>query len=106
MKNTNIAADGTSLKSRIVDGNGINTFYSNTVKLYHSAGERVATQLINPQACGPSNNMGLVSVFGLDPNEVYSVQLLRITNGVADHAGPAARWGVIPTGWSTATGAA
>ena len=87
MKNTNIAADGTSLKIRIVDGTGINTYYSNTVKLYNSAGELVATQLINPQASGSSNSMGLVSFFGLDPNEVYSVQLLRVTNGVADHVG-------------------
>ena len=87
VKNTNIAADGTSLQIRIVDGNGINTFYSNTVKLYNSAGVCVATQLINPQASGSSNSMGLVSFFGLDPNEVYSVQLLRITNGVTDHVG-------------------
>lgn len=66
VKNTNIAADGTSLQIRIVDGNGINTFYSNTVKLYNSAGELVATQLINPQSSGSSNSMGLVSFFGLD----------------------------------------
>ncbi|MGZ8207669.1 Ig-like domain-containing protein [Enterobacter hormaechei subsp. xiangfangensis] len=87
VKNTNIAADGTSLQIRIVDGNGINTFYSNTVKLYNSAGELVATQLINPQSSGSSNSMGLVSLFGLDPNEVYSVQMLRITDGEADHVG-------------------
>ncbi|HED1597883.1 TPA: Ig-like domain repeat protein [Enterobacter cloacae subsp. cloacae] len=87
VKNTNIAADGTSLQIRIVDGNGINTFYSNTVKLYNSAGELVATQLINPLSSGSSNSMGLVSFFGLDPNEVYSVQMLRITDGKADHVG-------------------
>ncbi|TQS86900.1 type I secretion C-terminal target domain-containing protein [Limnobaculum zhutongyuii] len=87
VKNTNIAADGTSLQIRIVDGFGINTYYSNTVKLYDSKGACVATQLINPQASGSSNSMGLVSFFGLDPKEVYSVQLLRITNGVTDHVG-------------------
>jgi len=87
VKNTNVAADGTSLKIRIVDGEGLNTFYSNTVKLYNSAGELVATQLINPQASGSSNSMGLVSFFGLDANETYSVQLLRVTNGVANHVG-------------------
>ncbi|WP_337265206.1 Ig-like domain-containing protein, partial [Serratia sp. MMO-151] len=87
VKNTNIAADGTSLQIRIVDGNGINTFYSNTVKLYDSHGNLVATQLINPQASGSSNSMGLVSFFGLNPDEVYSVQLLRITNGAANHVG-------------------
>ncbi|KEY59683.1 hypothetical protein SRDD_14040 [Serratia sp. DD3] len=87
VKNTNIAPDGTSLQIRIVDGQGINTFYSNTVKLYNSKGELVATQLINPQSSGSSNSMGLVSFFGLDPNEVYSVQLLRITNGQTNHVG-------------------
>ncbi|MHA7845482.1 Ig-like domain-containing protein [Serratia sp. D1N4] len=90
VKNTNIAADGTSLQIRIVDGNGINTFYSNTVKLYDSHGNLVATQLINPQASGSSNSMGLVSFFGLNPDEVYSVQLLRITNGTANHVGAVA----------------
>ncbi|WP_125828858.1 Ig-like domain-containing protein, partial [Serratia oryzae] len=90
VKNTNIAADGTSLQIRIVDGNGINTFYSNTVKLYDSHGNLVATQLINPQASGSSNSMGLVSFFGLNPDEVYSVQLLRITNGAANHVGAVA----------------
>ena len=47
----------------------------------------MATQLINPQSSGSSNSMGLVSFFGLDPNEVYSVQMLRITDGKADHVG-------------------
>ncbi|MCP5904749.1 hypothetical protein NL378_28695, partial [Klebsiella pneumoniae] len=42
---------------------------------------------INPQSSGSSNSMGLVSFFGLDPNEVYSVQMLRITDGEADHVG-------------------
>ncbi|MDR9964193.1 hypothetical protein KIF59_23200 [Enterobacter cloacae subsp. cloacae] len=56
MKNTNIAADGTSLQIRIVDGNSINTFYSNTVKLYNSAGEQ--QQLINPQSSGSSKQYG------------------------------------------------
>ncbi|MDE7590816.1 Ig-like domain-containing protein [Enterobacter bugandensis] len=87
VKNTNIAADGTSLQIRIVDANGINTFFSNTVKLYDSHGKLVSTQLINPQASGSSNSMGLVSFFGLSPDETYSVQLLRITNGVANHVG-------------------
>ncbi|WP_200874165.1 VCBS repeat-containing protein, partial [Serratia sp. DD3] len=112
VKNTNIAPDGTSLQIRIVDGQGINTFYSNTVKLYNSKGELVATQLINPQSSGSSNSMGLVSFFGLDPNEVYSVQLLRITNGQTNHVGATAdqggytnntvneNWGGLTTGKS------
>ncbi|MGL5525161.1 MAG: Ig-like domain-containing protein, partial [Aeromonas veronii] len=112
VKNTNIAADGTSLQIRIVDGNGINTFYSNTVRLYDSTGKLVSTQLINPQSSGSSNSMGLVSFFGLDPNEVYSVQLLRITNGQVNHVGATstiggytngtvnANWGGLTTGKS------
>ncbi|MBA2814168.1 hypothetical protein [Candidatus Pantoea persica] len=67
VKNTNIAADGTSLKIRILDGNGINTFYSNTVELYNSARELVATQLINPQASGSSNSMGWSAFSGWTP---------------------------------------
>ncbi|KRW62889.1 Ig-like domain-containing protein, partial [Pseudomonas sp. TTU2014-080ASC] len=93
VKNTNIAADGTSLQIRILDKNGINTFYSNTVKLYNSKGELVATQLINPQASGSSNSMALVSFFGLEASETYSVQLLRIENGVANHVGAVAELG-------------
>lgn len=112
VKNTNIAADGTSLQIRIVDGNGINTFYSNTVRLYDSSGKLVSTQLINPQSSGSSNSMGLVSFFGLDPNEIYSVQLLRITNGQVNHVGATstiggytngtinANWGGLTTGKS------
>jgi hypothetical protein len=37
--------------------------------------------------------MGLVSFFGLNPDEVYSVQLLRITNGTVNHVGAVAEQG-------------
>ncbi|MFU8928168.1 beta strand repeat-containing protein [Acinetobacter puyangensis] len=108
IKNTNIAADGTSLQIRIVDGEGINTYYSNTVMLYDSAGNLVAMQLINPQSSGSSNSMGLVSFYGLDPNETYSVQLLRITNGVSDNVGGVSNLGgytnnTTNTSWSGLT---
>ncbi|ALH95750.1 Ig-like domain repeat protein [Acinetobacter equi] len=99
VRNTNIAADGTSLNIRIVDGHGINTYYSNTVKLYNSAGELVSTQLINPQSSGSSNSMGLVSFYGLSATESYSIQLLRVTNGVTDHVGGVANLG----GYNNAT---
>ncbi|MBI0424986.1 VCBS repeat-containing protein, partial [Acinetobacter sp. ACIN00229] len=108
VKNTNVAADGTSLQIRIVDGQGINTYYSNTVKLYDSAGNLVSTQVINPQSAGSSNSMGLVSFYGLDSNETYSVQLLRITNGVSDNVSGVANLGgytntTINTTWSGLT---
>ncbi|WP_171068470.1 beta strand repeat-containing protein, partial [Acinetobacter gerneri] len=106
--NANVAADGTSLQIRILDGEGINTYYSNTVKLYDSKGNMVATQLINPQSSGSSNSMGLVSFYGLNANETYSVQLLRITNGVSDNVGGVANLGgytnsTINTTWSGLT---
>ncbi|WP_037588023.1 FG-GAP repeat domain-containing protein, partial [Stenoxybacter acetivorans] len=87
VKNTNIAADGTALHVRIVDGFGINTFYGNTVKLYDSKGVCVGTQLINPQSAGSSNSMGLVSFYGLDANETYSVQMLNAVHGSSANVG-------------------
>ncbi|WXL25153.1 Ig-like domain-containing protein [Ectopseudomonas mendocina] len=99
VKNNNRVADGTSMHVRILDQNGLNVFYSNTVKLYNSKGELVSTQIINPQTSGTSNSMGLVSFYGLDANETYSVQLLRIVNGVTDHVGAVAEQG----GYTNAT---
>ncbi|SDP24962.1 Ig-like domain-containing protein, partial [Desulforhopalus singaporensis] len=93
VNNTNIAADGTSLQLRILDAEGMNVYYSNTVKLYDSAGNCVATTLMNPQGSGSSNAMGLVSFYGLDADETYSVQLLRTTNGETDHVGSVASQG-------------
>ncbi|MCU1718868.1 Ig-like domain-containing protein, partial [Pseudomonas sp. 5P_3.1_Bac2] len=93
VKNNNRVADGTSMHVRILDQNGLNVFYSNTVKLYNSKGELVSTQIINPQTSGTSNSLGLVSFYGLDANETYSVQLLRIENGVVNHVGAVAEQG-------------
>uniref|UniRef100_UPI00056854D9 Ig-like domain-containing protein n=1 Tax=Stenoxybacter acetivorans TaxID=422441 RepID=UPI00056854D9 len=90
IRNANIAADGTALHVRIVDGFGINTFYGNTVKLYDSHGVCVSTQLVNPQSSGSSNSMGLVSFYGLDANETYSVQMLNAVNGSPANVGSVA----------------
>ena len=87
IKNTNAPADGTSLHVRILDAQGINIFYGNTVKLYNSKGELVSTQIINPQSATSNDSSALVSFYGLDANETYSVQLLRITNGVSNNVG-------------------
>lgn len=87
VENTNAVADGTSLNVSIVDGNGINIFFGNTVNLYNSKGELVATQVINAQSSGTTISSGLLNFYGLDPNETYSLQLLRITDGVANHVG-------------------
>ncbi|MFV5515362.1 Ig-like domain-containing protein [Acinetobacter gerneri] len=87
IKNTNVAADGTSLHVKILDGQGINSYYGNTVKLYDSKGNLVSTQVLNPQSSGSTDSTGIVNFYGLDPNETYSIQLLRISNGVADNVG-------------------
>ncbi|AZC76648.1 Putative anti-sigma factor [Pseudomonas chlororaphis subsp. piscium] len=87
VRNENVVADGTSLHVRILDKNGLNVFYGNTVKLYNSAGDLVATQIINPQSSASSNSQGLVNFYGLDASETYSVQLLRTENGTINHVG-------------------
>ncbi|AUG04133.1 type I secretion target [Pseudomonas sp. 09C 129] len=87
VRNENVVADGTSLHIRILDKNGLNVFYGNTVKLYNSAGDLVATQVINPQSSASSNSQGLVNFYGLDASETYSVQLLRTENSVINHVG-------------------
>ena len=93
IRNSNIAADGTSMHVRIVDGQGINAYYGNTVKLYDSSGALVATQVINPQSSAASSSTGIVNFYGLNANETYSIQLLRISNGVSDNVGGVASLG-------------
>jgi hypothetical protein len=90
--NPNVAADGTSLHIRIVDQNGVNVFYGNTINLYDSHGTLVSTQEINPQA-STTDSSGLVNFYGLDPTETYSVQLLRVTNGTKNFTGDGHNYG-------------
>ena len=85
IKNTNVAADGTSLQIRILAADGSNVFYGNTVKLYDSHGNLVSTQIINPQTSGSSNSMGLLSFYGLDASETYSVELVHSIKGVSSN---------------------
>jgi hypothetical protein len=73
------------LHVRILAADGSNIYYGNTVKLYDSAGNLVSTQILNPQTSGSSNSMGLISFYGLDANETYTVQLLNSTNGITQH---------------------
>ncbi|AOA59320.1 hypothetical protein BFG52_13780 [Acinetobacter larvae] len=91
--NTNVAADGTSLHIRILDGMGFNSYYGNTVKLYNSAGELVSTQVINAQSSASTDSTGIVNFYGLDPNDTYSVQLLRNINGTIDNVAGVANLG-------------
>ncbi|WP_285403610.1 Ig-like domain-containing protein, partial [Pseudomonas sp. MEJ086] len=88
VRNTNVIADGTSMHVRIVDPQGITTYFGNTVKLVNSAGVVVSTQIINPQAGGQTNDStSIVDFYGLNPNETYSIILLRNINGVTSHVG-------------------
>ena len=86
--NENTIAEGTSLHLRILDENGLNSFYGNTIELLNSEGVVVASQMINPQAGNQTNNStGIVDFYGLDPNETYSAVLLRDVGGVSSDVG-------------------
>ena len=78
--------DGTAMHLHIVDSEGINAYYGNTVNLYNAAGVLVASQIINAQSgIGSNDTSALVSFYGLDPNETYSAEIVKITNGVSDN---------------------
>ncbi|WP_457769098.1 Ig-like domain-containing protein [Enterobacter bugandensis] len=86
VQNSAKIADGTAMHLHIVDSEGINAFYGNTVNLYNAAGVLVASQIINAQSgIGSNDTSALVSFYGLDPNETYSAEILKITNGVSDN---------------------
>ncbi|AVF34397.1 Ig-like domain-containing protein [Rahnella sikkimica] len=84
--NNSTIADGTAIHLRILDGEGMNVFYGNTVQLYNSAGQLVASQIINAQSgIGINDASALVNFYGLDPNETYSAVLVRNINGVSSN---------------------
>ncbi|MEJ0040397.1 MAG: Ig-like domain-containing protein [Gammaproteobacteria bacterium] len=118
--NANAVPDGTSLHVRILDQNGINSYYGNTVQLFNSAGQMVSTQMINAQSgVGANDGTGLVNFYGLNAGETYSVALIRAVSGVSadisdgNHAGTGAAavlasveninttWGGLTAGEST-----
>ncbi|XVA71144.1 Ig-like domain-containing protein [Enterobacter hormaechei] len=86
VQNSAKIADGTAMHLHIVDSEGINAYYGNTVNLYNAAGVLVASQIINAQSgIGSNDTSALVSFYGLDPNETYSAEIVKITNGVSDN---------------------
>ncbi|MFA7456395.1 MAG: Ig-like domain-containing protein, partial [Micavibrio sp.] len=88
IENTNQVADGTALHLRIVDQNGINSYYGNTVQLFDSRGKLVATQILNPQSgVGTNDSTGLVHFFNLSPDESYTVALVRSVSGASQDIG-------------------
>ena len=94
VENTNTVADGTVLHLKIVDQNGINALYGNTVQLFDSSGNLVATQILNPQSGNQtSDSSALISFYGLDPNETYTAVMLRNIGGNAEDVGGVASIG-------------
>ena len=88
VKNENVVEYGTSLHFRILDQDGINSLYGNTVQLYNSKGEFVASQVVNPQSGSQTNDStAIVDFYGLDKNETYSLLLIRSQNGKASDVG-------------------
>jgi hypothetical protein len=86
VQNTQTIADGTAMHLRILDSEGINVYYGNTINLYNSAGVLVASQIINAQSgIGVNDSSALVSFYGLDPSETYSAEIVKITNGTSDN---------------------
>ncbi|WP_420844712.1 Ig-like domain-containing protein [Limnobaculum eriocheiris] len=94
VKNNTVIADGTSLHLRIVDEQGVTIFYGNTVQLIDSTGKVVATQVINLQSGNQVNDStSVVDFYGLNPNETYSVVLLRNVNGASQDVGSVSQVG-------------
>ncbi|KAF5272492.1 hypothetical protein FQR65_LT17368 [Abscondita terminalis] len=85
LQNNNIVADGTSLHLRILDANGLNVYYGNTVQLYNSAGTLVASQILNPQSgVFGADGSGIVNFYGLNANDSYTAVLIKSVNGTRD----------------------
>ncbi|ARU88412.1 Ig-like domain-containing protein [Pseudomonas sp. M30-35] len=104
VKNTNAVAEGTSMHLRIVDQNGINAFYGNTVQLFDSSGALVATQILNAQSgVGVNDSSALLNFYGLSASETYSVNLIRIVDGVRSDVTETVNsgWGGLTTGDAT-----
>lgn len=86
VKNEEAIADGTAMHLRILDSEGINVYYGNTINLYDSNGVRVASQIINAQSgIGVNDTSALVSFYGLDPEGIYRAEIVKFTNGTQDN---------------------
>jgi hypothetical protein len=81
-------AYGTAMHVKILDAQGINSLYGNTVQLFDSTGKLVSTQIINPQSGNQTNDSSaLVDFYGLDPSQTYSLALLRAVGGQSADVG-------------------
>jgi len=82
IENLNQPEVGTVIHVRILDKEGINSFYGNTVQLIDElTGEVVSTQILNPQSGNQTNDStALIDFYGLDETKTYTVKLLSTTN--------------------------
>lgn len=73
---------------RILDQEGINALFGNTVRLFDAEGKLVSSQMINPQSGNQANDStAIVSFYGLDRSKTYSAQILRDIGGNEAHVG-------------------
>ncbi|MFQ8413261.1 beta strand repeat-containing protein [Pseudomonas ogarae] len=83
--NTNQVTDGTALHLRILNAEGFNIYYGNTVQVYNSAGTLVATQILNAQSgVWVNDSTGLLNLYGLNSSETYTVRLLASTGTTSE----------------------
>ncbi|HDS1261129.1 TPA: VCBS repeat-containing protein, partial [Pluralibacter gergoviae] len=82
-RNTNDVADGTAIHLKIVDSQGINAYFGNTVKLYDSNNQLVSAQVLNAQSgMGINDSSALLSFYGLKADEIYRAEMVYQINGV------------------------
>lgn len=86
VQNNQSVAAGTAMHLRIVDSEGINVYYGNTVQLYNASGKLVASQIINAQSgIGTNDSSALLNFYGLSSHETYSAKLIKVTNGISSN---------------------
>ena len=95
IENKNNVAYGTSIHLRILDEEGINSLYGNTVQLIdESTGLVVSTQIINAQSGNQTNDStAIVDFYNLDASKSYSAVILRQKNNAAADVGGVATVG-------------
>ena len=82
IQNTQEVAHGTAIHLKIVDSQGINAYYGNTVRLYDSNGKLVGSQVLNAQSgIGINDSSALLSFYGLTAGETYRAEMVYQTNG-------------------------
>lgn len=93
VENKDVNFDGQNsgvIHLRILDQEGINALFGNTVRLFDAQGNLVASQILNPQSGNQTNDStGLVSFYGLDKSKTYNAQILRNVGGNEAHVGVA-----------------